>query len=48
VLDAYVAAGGNFIDTADVYARWAPGNTGGESEDEARAALDHASAWRDT
>jgi aryl-alcohol dehydrogenase-like predicted oxidoreductase len=32
VLDAYVAAGGNFIDTADVYARWAPGNTGGESE----------------
>jgi aryl-alcohol dehydrogenase-like predicted oxidoreductase len=32
VLDAYVEAGGNFIDTADVYARWAPGNTGGESE----------------
>ena len=32
VLDAYVAAGGNFIDTADVYARWAPGNSGGESE----------------
>jgi aryl-alcohol dehydrogenase-like predicted oxidoreductase len=32
VLDAYVAAGGNFIDTADVYARWAPGNKGGESE----------------
>lgn len=32
VLDAYVAAGGNFIDTADVYARWAPGNQGGESE----------------
>jgi aryl-alcohol dehydrogenase-like predicted oxidoreductase len=32
VLDAYVDAGGNFIDTADVYARWAPGNTGGESE----------------
>src|SRR5262245_47071320 len=32
VLDAYVTAGGNFIDTADVYARWAPGNTGGESE----------------
>ena len=32
VLDAYVEAGGNFIDTADVYARWAPGNKGGESE----------------
>src|SRR5512145_2103552 len=32
VLDAYVEAGGNFIDTADVYARRAPGNSGGESE----------------
>lgn len=32
VLDAYVAGGGNFIDTADVYSRWAPGHTGGESE----------------
>jgi len=32
VLDAYVAAGGNFIDTADVYSSWAPGNQGGESE----------------
>lgn len=32
VLDAYAAAGGNFIDSADVYARWAPGNQGGESE----------------
>ncbi|QLH23195.1 aldo/keto reductase [Streptomyces sp. Rer75] len=32
VLDAYVAAGGNFIDTADVYSAWAPGNEGGESE----------------
>jgi aryl-alcohol dehydrogenase-like predicted oxidoreductase len=32
VLDAYLEAGGNFIDTADVYARWAPGNKGGESE----------------
>src|SRR5881296_3058349 len=26
VLDAYAEAGGNFIDTADVYSRWAPGN----------------------
>ena len=32
VLDAYIAGGGNFIDSADVYARWAPGNVGGESE----------------
>ncbi|WP_030061457.1 MULTISPECIES: aldo/keto reductase [Streptomyces] len=32
VLDEYAAAGGNFIDTADVYSAWAPGNTGGESE----------------
>ena len=32
VLDAYAAAGGNFIDTADVYSAWAPGNAGGESE----------------
>ena len=32
VLDAYVAAGGNFIDTADVYSAWNPGNSGGESE----------------
>ncbi len=32
VLDAYVAAGGNFIDTADVYSAWVRGNAGGESE----------------
>ncbi|NHC12879.1 aldo/keto reductase [Motilibacter deserti] len=32
VLDAYAAAGGNFVDTADVYSEWAPGNSGGESE----------------
>jgi aryl-alcohol dehydrogenase-like predicted oxidoreductase len=32
VLDAYMEAGGNFIDTADVYSAWAPGNSGGESE----------------
>jgi aryl-alcohol dehydrogenase-like predicted oxidoreductase len=32
VLDAYVAAGGNFIDTADVYSAWADGHVGGESE----------------
>ena len=33
VLDAYCEAGGNVIDTADVYSRWAPGNRGGESEE---------------
>ena len=32
VLDAFVAGGGNFIDTADGYSAWAPGNSGGESE----------------
>ena len=32
VMDAFVEAGGNFIDTADVYSRWAPGNPGGVSE----------------
>src|ERR1700748_1095167 len=32
VRDAYVAAGGNFVDTADVYMAGAPGNSGGESE----------------
>jgi aryl-alcohol dehydrogenase-like predicted oxidoreductase len=32
VLDAYAAAGGNFIDTADMYSAWAPGHSGGESE----------------
>lgn len=32
VLDAYAAAGGNFVDTAAVYSAWVPGHTGGESE----------------
>ena len=32
VLDGYVAGGGNFIDTADSYSAWVPGNSGGESE----------------
>ncbi len=32
VLDTFVAAGGNFIDTADVYSIWVPGHVGGESE----------------
>jgi aryl-alcohol dehydrogenase-like predicted oxidoreductase len=32
VLDAFVDAGFNLVDTADVYSRWKPGNEGGESE----------------
>ncbi|MEW1699548.1 MULTISPECIES: aldo/keto reductase [unclassified Streptomyces] len=32
VLDAYAAAGGNFVDSADAYSAWAEGNEGGESE----------------
>ncbi len=32
LLDGYVGAGFNFLDTADVYSRWHPGNSGGESE----------------
>ncbi|MFJ9720751.1 aldo/keto reductase [Streptomyces sp. NPDC101213] len=32
VLDAYTAAGGNFVDTADSYSAWVEGNRGGESE----------------
>lgn len=33
VLDAFAEAGGNFIDTADVYSNWARGNPGGISEE---------------
>ena len=32
VLDAYTAAGGDFVDTADTYSSWVPGHSGGESE----------------
>src|SRR5579872_2798273 len=32
LLNAFVAAGFNFIDTADMYSNWVPGNQGGESE----------------
>jgi aryl-alcohol dehydrogenase-like predicted oxidoreductase len=32
ILDAFFEAGGNFIDTADVYSTWHPGNQGGEAE----------------
>lgn len=33
LLDTYHAAGGNFIDTADIYTTWTPGNPGGVSEE---------------
>jgi aryl-alcohol dehydrogenase-like predicted oxidoreductase len=32
LLDQYVEAGGSFVDTANIYARWIPGYVGGESE----------------
>ena len=32
LLDAFLDAGFDCVDTADVYSRWKPGNTGGESE----------------
>lgn len=32
VLDAYAKHGGNFVDTADMYSEWAPGNDGHDSE----------------
>ncbi|GGD87589.1 aldo/keto reductase [Microbacterium murale] len=32
ILDAFTTGGGDFIDTADGYSAWVPGNSGGESE----------------
>ena len=32
VLEAYAEGGGNFVDTANSYSAWVPGNRGGESE----------------
>lgn len=32
ILDKYIGAGFDFIDTADIYSAWVPGNKGGESE----------------
>ncbi len=46
ILDAWLDAGFNFIDTADVYSRWAPGHAGGESETIIGKWL-HASGRRD-
>ncbi|GGK30217.1 oxidoreductase [Deinococcus malanensis] len=33
IMDAYAAAGGNFLDTADIYSNWTPDNPGGVSEE---------------
>jgi aryl-alcohol dehydrogenase-like predicted oxidoreductase len=33
VMDAFFEAGGNFVDTADIYSRWVEGNDGGVSEE---------------
>src|SRR5438105_71485 len=33
VMDAFVEAGGNFLDTADIYGAWAPGSHAGASEE---------------
>lgn len=32
ILDAFIDAGFNFVDTADIYSKWVPGHRGGESE----------------
>jgi aryl-alcohol dehydrogenase-like predicted oxidoreductase len=32
-MDAYIEAGGNFLDTADIYSRWSSDHVGGESEE---------------
>src|ERR1700693_238600 len=32
-MDAFTAAGGHFIDTADIYTHWSPDNAGGVSEE---------------
>jgi len=33
VMDAFVEAGGNFLDSADIYSNWVPGHRGGEAEE---------------
>lgn len=47
VLDAFREAGGNFLDTADVYSRWAEGNSGGMSEEIIGAWLKERGAHRE-
>ena len=39
LLDAFVDAGGNLIDTANSYSRWAPGHVGGESETDRKSVV---------
>jgi len=48
VLSAFADAGGNFIDTADIYSRWAPGNPGGTAEIVIGKWLKQAGRPRDT
>jgi aryl-alcohol dehydrogenase-like predicted oxidoreductase len=47
VLSAFKDAGGNFLDTADIYSRWHPGNTGGTAELVIGKWLKHSSTPRD-
>src|SRR5258708_8228209 len=47
ILDAFVDAGFSFVDTADVYSRWKPGNKGGESETVIGSWLKKSPAKRD-
>ncbi len=47
VLSAFKNAGGNFIDTADIYSRWHPGNAGGTAEMVIGNWLKHTSTPRD-
>jgi aryl-alcohol dehydrogenase-like predicted oxidoreductase len=44
ILDAFVGAGFNAIDTADTYSRWIPGNKGGESGNHHRQLVE--ARWR--
>ena len=46
LLDAFVDAGFNLIDTADVYPAWVPGNRGGESETIIGRGLQRSAVWR--
>jgi aryl-alcohol dehydrogenase-like predicted oxidoreductase len=45
MLDAYRAAGGALVDTADSYSQWAPGNQGGESETLGRRLAGRPRMW---
>jgi aryl-alcohol dehydrogenase-like predicted oxidoreductase len=47
ILDAFVAAGGTMIDTADVYSVWVPGHEGGESEEVIGRWLKRSPSMRD-